>query len=382
MARRKKRQQHIESNKKGKKNNGKENGKKASNGSKSKKTVKQRKGPELEDELYKMGLRVKYMPADGNCFFRSLGDQLYGHDRDHLQIRSAVMDFMEANRCLFELFVEPCLEEDEDFDSYVAQMRNPGHWAGDFEVHAASLCFEVDICIYQIDNESLQCLCNKNPTSRRVIHISYHDNQHYNSVRDKDDYDDAVPRSINMATPESNANHNQNWSWRDEKRIMEDTGCHNDGLIHTYLKECDGNVNEVVERVIEWMRENNYMSEEVKLAEAGETNPLNIDYTASDEDAGETQTPKTSTSSDPVNNGDYEGGNKVLKEDNVANHMKRPSNNKPCPCGSRKPYKRCCKIIEKQRQRQREQREAAVNDCEDASSSANTVASDMTFLFI
>ena len=27
----------------------------------------------------------------------------------------------------------------------------------------------------------------------------------------------------------------QNWSWKDEKRIMEETGCHNDGLIHTYL---------------------------------------------------------------------------------------------------------------------------------------------------
>ena len=33
------------------------------------------------------------------------------------------MDFMVVNRALFELFVEPCLEENEDFDSYTTQMR-------------------------------------------------------------------------------------------------------------------------------------------------------------------------------------------------------------------------------------------------------------------
>jgi len=293
------------------------------------------------------------------------------------------MDFMEVNRALFELFVEPCLDDNEDFDSYVTQMRDSGHWAGDFEVHAASLCFEVDICIYQIDNEALQCLCNKNPTSRKMIHISYHDNQHYNSVRSNDDYEDAPPRPINIDTPNSHTNHNQNWSWKDEKRIMEDTGCLNDGLIHSYLKEHNGNVNVVVEKVIEWMRENNYMSEEVKLVEAGETNPLNIDYTASDdEEEQSSQTPKTSASSDPVNNGDYDNGNKVLKEDSVTNHMKKPSNNKPCPCGSKRPYKKCCKIVNKQRQRQREHREAAVNDVEDSNSSVNTLSTDMTFLYI
>lgn len=32
---------------------------------------------ELEEDLIKRGLRVKYILPDGNCFFRAIGDQLY-----------------------------------------------------------------------------------------------------------------------------------------------------------------------------------------------------------------------------------------------------------------------------------------------------------------
>ena len=46
-----------------------------------------------------------------------------GHDEDHLMIREQVMMFMEEHRALFELFVEPCLEENETFESYISDMR-------------------------------------------------------------------------------------------------------------------------------------------------------------------------------------------------------------------------------------------------------------------
>ena len=102
-----------------------------------------------------------------------------------------------------------------------------------------------------------------------------------------------------MGNPCSIVFFSQNWSWKDEKRIMEETGCHNDGLIHTYLsvglpqsrqlrdaavQECDGNVNEVIERVIAWMTENDCLTEKAAFLAEDENNPLAFDCSASEED--------------------------------------------------------------------------------------------------
>lgn len=161
-----------------------------------------------------------------------------------------------------------------------------GNWAGDFEVHAASLCFNVDICIYQMDDGVLQCLCNQSPISSGVLHISYHGGEHYNSVRQWSDYDEAPPLPIEMTSNQAPQN-GQNWTWKDEKRIMEETGCYNDGLIHTYLQQCNGNVNESMKKVYEWMEENQIEHEKV---DSEENNPLGIEEWSSEEE----DTPSTS----------------------------------------------------------------------------------------
>ena len=45
-------------------------------------------------QLAQFGLRVKEMGADGNCMFRSLSDQLEGHEKLHMKYRQEAVTFI------------------------------------------------------------------------------------------------------------------------------------------------------------------------------------------------------------------------------------------------------------------------------------------------
>lgn len=64
----------------------------------------------LTDEQYKrqymrLGWEVAPIRKDGNCLFRALSDQLYGHERRHLELRRRLVDFIDLERAFFEPFV-------------------------------------------------------------------------------------------------------------------------------------------------------------------------------------------------------------------------------------------------------------------------------------
>ena len=124
-------------------------------------------------------LTIKYMDGDGNCLFRSVADQLTGNaDGQHPDVRRKVMDYIEAHKDHFSLFIE----DDEPFDDYVARMRETREWGGDKELFAASQLFAVNVVVHQADAARpryvLRC-----DHARRDIHLSYHGDCHYNSVR-------------------------------------------------------------------------------------------------------------------------------------------------------------------------------------------------------
>lgn len=118
------------------------------------------------------------------------------------------------------------------------------------------------------------------------MHVSYHGGEHYNSVRKCGDYDESPPTAIELGV--NGHVEERGWTWKDEKRIMEETGCFNDGLVHSYLEQCQGNVNEVIEMVYRWMEENDIHH---RKAESEENNPLDIQYVSEDEKDKESSIP-------------------------------------------------------------------------------------------
>jgi len=134
------------------------------------------------------GIRtIVEMDSDGNCLFRSLSDQLYwDHGAKHEEIRSEVCDFMESHEEEFSVFL--VLDDDDedasDFKSYIESMRESGEWGGNLELVAAARLYRRKIKVfsltaaYTIDHDSTQ------KSSGPDLMVSYHDNDHYNSLRD------------------------------------------------------------------------------------------------------------------------------------------------------------------------------------------------------
>lgn len=128
--------------------------------------------------------------ADGNCLFRALADQLYyDYGQAHQDIRADICDYLqayEADFCHFLVLDDedaPPEEEDAaDFTQYLQRMRQDGEWGGNVELVAAARLYQRSIVVYSAELGSYRIDCDK-PKGPDMM-VSYHDNDHYNSVRD------------------------------------------------------------------------------------------------------------------------------------------------------------------------------------------------------
>lgn len=137
---------------------------------------------ELADQLRPMGLRVKKMDGDGNCLFRSFADQICGDCEEHQQYRDDCCNMMLDNIEEFELFhAEDEEEEEESFEAYVRSMRDPGRWGSQLELMALCRHHGVNAIVHQSGRPAYEMVFA--PREARCIQLSYHDGEHYNSIR-------------------------------------------------------------------------------------------------------------------------------------------------------------------------------------------------------
>lgn len=207
----------------------------------------------LESELSAIGLRVHEVDADGSCFFRSLADQLEGRSGDHRELRRRVVSYVRSHRENFEPFVE----DDEPFDDYVQRMAEEGTWAGHLELHAASAELGVHIRVYQ-EGQPPWTVRN-NADGAPMLHLSYHDGMHYNSVRLADDYGTGAPVPIpveSSALAKSGAGGTKDavaspgecavFSEKDLQRVEDGTGCSERRRIEQSLRAAGGDVDAAI----------------------------------------------------------------------------------------------------------------------------------------
>ena len=132
----------------------------------------------IRQQLQEQGLFVHDIAADGHCLFRSMWDQLNGTSgvQDHRELRSLIVDRIEQEKDFFSLFIE----DDEPFEEYIKRMRGDG-WGGNVEMQACSVLFKCNIRVYQ-DGMPSWTIQNF-PEDHMMLHLSYHDGNHFNSVR-------------------------------------------------------------------------------------------------------------------------------------------------------------------------------------------------------
>jgi OTU domain-containing protein 3 len=205
-------------------------------------------------QLSKLRLYIRDMGSDGNCLFRAMADQLYSSEHECDEVRATLCDFVEANRLDFE----PFIEDDEPFDDYIERMREDGEWGGNFELAAAVQCFGINIVVHNFQAPRYQLTCHDTTKAVKVvgggtIHVSYHDGEHYNSVRVLGDTN-RVGRALMSETVKVLADPTASMSTMTEadklQAISRSTGCSDMSYVKQMLVECDGDQDAAIECLI------------------------------------------------------------------------------------------------------------------------------------
>jgi len=166
---------------------------------------------------------------------------------------------MKANREAFEPFVE----DDEPFDHYVESMGEDGTWAGNLELQAASIELQVNICVYQAGKKPW--IIKNFPDDKPMLHLSYHDGMHYNSVRRADDFSISLPpepivlirdregvgSQLHGSTTNASNDALVELSDRDVSRILESTCCEDRARAEMALRKSRGDVDAAIVELAE-----------------------------------------------------------------------------------------------------------------------------------
>jgi OTU domain-containing protein 5 len=156
-------------------------------------TLNEDQEAKIKKNIEKLNFFIKQMGRDGNCMFRSVSDQIYGNEEYHNVVREKCMDYLLIEREFFSQFVEG---GDKEFDNYINMKRKSGVWGDDVELQAISELYNRPIEIYSGSNKPLKTFHenikdfnlkdNSNKENKNIkvspIRISYHGNEHYNSV--------------------------------------------------------------------------------------------------------------------------------------------------------------------------------------------------------
>ncbi|CAL0313460.1 unnamed protein product [Lupinus luteus] len=308
-----------------------------------KKQGKQDDASQFWTQLDVLGLRIVEVTADGNCFFRALADQLEGNEEEHRKYRSMIVKHILDNREMFE----PFIEDEVPFDEYCRSMETGGTWAGHMELQAASLVTHSNICIHRSMTPRWY-IRNFDDRGARMIHLSYHDGEHYNSVRLKDDPCDGPAKSIvikadadlSATSHQAKVTANKSRERTDKgtclpgsiKLVMAGSGCENTEKVEQILEQVNGNVDAAIEFLIaEQGRE--------ECSATSDFFPSQADADGHDEN--ENLEHKEHTVEDSVNAKSNDRSTKTNNNSTLQPTDKIPRN-KFCPCGSKKKYKACC----------------------------------------
>lgn len=124
------------------------------------------------------GFQINDVVPDGACLFRSVSDQIYGDQDMHDVVRKRCCDYMELNKDYFQHFVT------ENFKNYILRKRQPHTHGNHIEIQAMSEQYCRLFEIYEYSHIPRNVDYTESPPIEAPIRLSYHNGNHYNSVRD------------------------------------------------------------------------------------------------------------------------------------------------------------------------------------------------------
>lgn len=123
------------------------------------------------------GLQIEKVASDGSCLFSSFAVHFPGVSSDVL--REEAVEYMLSHPNDFEPFVDSEIYP-LGFQDYCLRMRRPQTWGSQLEIQALSLVKEVNVYVFQTGGKSTIKMINFD--NGKLVTVSYHDGEHYNSV--------------------------------------------------------------------------------------------------------------------------------------------------------------------------------------------------------
>uniref|UniRef100_A0A0D9WAY7 OTU domain-containing protein n=1 Tax=Leersia perrieri TaxID=77586 RepID=A0A0D9WAY7_9ORYZ len=294
---------------------------------------------EFREQLGSLGLKIVEVNADGNCFFRAIGDQLEGNEEEHMKYREMIVKYIKEHRVDFE----PFIEDEVPFEKYCDNMIKDGTWAGHMELQAASLLTRKNICIHMLNSPRWYINNFPGHEATSMVHLSYHDGEHYNSVRLREDpcQGPAMPTDTNVASTSNNAqtkakdlkksSDRSTYDHISVKKVMAGTGCCA-AAVEKVLKEMDGDVDAAIEYML---------AEQLTLGSDDADGDPYLDY-ACDESM-------ITFVDELIRRQDESGKNCCSKDETAQKHnsphsKKEKSKTKECSCGSARRHKPSCNL--------------------------------------
>lgn len=153
--------------------------------------------PKMKVQLESLGLVLKEVEGDGNCLFRALSDQLFGHPEKHKQLRREVVTYMRNHREDFEPFHS---DENVPFEHHLDLLEREGTYAGNDVLVAFARAYNITIAIHQLNEPLWQIHGSTNGETKcdTELHISYHNGDHYNSIRKRGQVNTGAPPNIKI----------------------------------------------------------------------------------------------------------------------------------------------------------------------------------------
>lgn len=181
------------------------------------------------ENLADLGLFIRDVLGDGNCFFRAVSIQLYGTDRYHAFLRYIVCQYMAGNEEELAPFLSDIDTGSEGFQAYVNNMYTDGTWAGNLEILVTTIVTRRDIRIYQED-APMQDI-NTNGEDPPSILLAYN-GEHYDTVLPiSQNINDENENSYSRMVLENNINNNSDSDSDSDNYIYNDSNREGDANV-------------------------------------------------------------------------------------------------------------------------------------------------------
>ncbi|XP_063738112.1 LOW QUALITY PROTEIN: putative bifunctional UDP-N-acetylglucosamine transferase and deubiquitinase ALG13 [Eleginops maclovinus] len=128
----------------------------------------------MDEYLCSLGLYRKMVARDASSLFRAVSEQLYYSQNYHQRIRQQCADYMRANQCNFEPFVEG------SFEKYLERLEDPKETVGQVEIKALSQLYRHCFLIYRYPGKPATVISEEEFVDKVTLCCSI--NGHYDIV--------------------------------------------------------------------------------------------------------------------------------------------------------------------------------------------------------